>query len=80
MARLDYATGYGSRVHILQTDSRDALCGTHTHQDWSEPEEPKPADICKRCLSAAENLGMIDYVVCPQCQGTGKVTQEAGAV
>lgn len=74
MARLDYGTGYGARVHILQGDSsRSALCGVTTHVAWTSSEEPKPADICKSCFHAAEATGLISYEICPACSGTGKV-------
>lgn len=76
MARLDYVTGYGSRVHILQGDgSRDTLCGKPAHHEWSEADDPVPSDICKNCMRTAQDQGLLTYEICSQCSGTGKIVQ-----
>ena len=73
MNRLDYATGYGSRVHILQkVNPKNTLCGARVYSRWADMAEPKPAEVCKSCYKAAQSEGLINFEICPTCHGTGK--------
>ena len=71
--RLNYATGYGRRVHILAGDSsRLSLCGVVTHDDWVGDTDPEPGVICKSCYNSAKREGLIDWTPCTHCGGTGR--------
>ena len=78
--RLNYATGYGSRVHILSESRMVALCGVTTHEDWAKQEDPKPSDVCKSCYKSAERDGLINYQPCAACGGTGKTPEVTNVV
>jgi hypothetical protein len=51
---MNYATGYGVRVHILLPDqTHQTYCGKRVYNHWVTNSPPAANTICKNCKSAA---------------------------
>lgn len=66
-----YGMAHSSKVHILDDAGTTALCGVIPYQPVFE--EVAPAQICLSCFKSAQRLGLIGFMACPHCGGTGKV-------